>query len=271
MTERPSKHIFGGASAAIALVFLSSGMYSGSTQAAEWTVAPYLWGSDVGLDIKLGDNGAGGGTDIPVSDLLDKLDTAFMGHFEGRGDKWGGFFDVIYLDLSDSKTIDLGPGGPILGELDVGVGLTMGLYELGGLYRIGERAPGSAEFDILFGVRQVELEQVFDIDPEDPLLEASKEIVDVSETDVFLGGRILGAFNDRWGYNLRADYSAGGTDGIVNVFGAVSYTFGQTGLFSMDLGYRYMKMKFSDGSLGDISLETELELSGPLLGFVFNF
>lgn len=260
-----------------ATLVLGAGMYSRDTQAAEWTIAPYLWASDVGLDLNVGEIETG--IDVPFNDLVDKLDTAFMGHFEGRGEKWGGFFDTIYLDLSDSTTIDFGPipDGPIVGEVDIDGGLTMKLYELAGLYRFGDRSPGSAEFDLIFGVRLVDVDQLFILTPAgaggpgDGSLEAG---LDFSATDGFIGGRVLGMFNERWGYNLRADIGGGGTDGVFNLFGAISYTFGQTGLFSLDLGYRYMTIELS-GSIGDGTddspAEADITMSGPVLGFIFNF
>ena len=236
------------------------------TRAAEWTIAPYLWGPDVSLDAGLGN----GGAVIPLSDLIDKLEMAFMGHVEVRNDKWGGFFDMIYLDLADSTTLDLGPGGPILGELAVDADMTLGLYELGGLYRIGERAPGSAEFDIIFGARQIDIDQGFTLTPEEGEGPVDVTLLDGSKTDVFVGGRVLGLFNERWGYNLRADVGGGGTDGVFNVFGAVSYTFGETGLFSMNLGYRYMTIKNST-VIDETPIDVDITLSGPLVGFIFKF
>ena len=258
-------------------ILLSVGMFPGDARAAEWTIAPYLWGSDVGLDLKIRDTDVG--TEIPLSDLVDKLDMAFMGHFEGRGEKWGGFFDAIYLDLSDSTTIDFGPipDGPLVGEVDIDAGITLGLYEFGALYRFGDRSPGSAEFDLIFGARQIDVDQLLTITPTEgggPGAGSQEAGLDVSETDGFIGGRVLGLFNDRWGYNVRADIGGGGTDGVVNVFGAISYTFGQTGLFSLDLGYRYMTIALS-GSIGDGTddspAEADITMSGPVLGFIFNF
>ena len=101
----------------------------------EWTIAPYLWASDVGLDLTVNNETSVGG-DAAFKDLLDKVDSVFMGHFEGRKGRWGMYFDTIYLDLSDNKTISIGPGGPILGDLMANAGMTMKLYDVGGIYRL---------------------------------------------------------------------------------------------------------------------------------------
>ena len=107
----------------------------------DWTIAPYFWGSGVGLDVTVNSDPIIG-TDVPLSDLIDKLDGVFMGHFEGRGERFGAFVDTIYLSLADSNVIPIGPGGPILGDVITDMKMTLKLYELGGVYRIGKDDPG---------------------------------------------------------------------------------------------------------------------------------
>jgi len=92
----------------------------------------------------------------------------------------------------------------------------------------------------------------------------------VSESDAFIGGRLVGNLTDKWHYKARADIGGGGTSGTFNIFGSVGYTFGQAGMFSLDLGYRYMTIKLKDSQDGT-STETDITLSGPLLGFIFIF
>jgi len=235
----------------------------------DWTVAPYLWGSGVELDVIV-DNDPVLGTEVPLSDLLDKQDGVFMGHFEGRGERFGAFVDTIYLSLADSNVIPIGPGGPILGDLITDMTMTLKLYELGGVYRIGDDSPGSTAFDIMLGARLVDVDQNLDLILPGPAATPLNLSIAVSETDVFFGGRLVGKFTDKWHYKVRADIGGGGTDGTFNVLGAVGYTFGQTGLFSLDLGYRYMTIDLENDQNGTRT-ETEITMSGPLLGFIFNF
>ena len=235
----------------------------------DWTVAPYIWGSGVGLDVIVNDDPIIG-TDVPLSDLLDKQDGMFMGHFEGRGERFGAFVDTIYLSLADSNVIPIGPGGPILGDLITDMKMTLKLYELGGVYRIGDDSPGSTAFDILLGARLVDVDQNLDLILPGPAATPLNLSIAVSETDVFFGGRLVGKFTDKWHYKARADIGGGGTDGTFNILGAVGYTFGQTGLFSLDLGYRYMTIELENDQNGTRT-ETEITMSGPLLGFIFNF
>ena len=210
------------------------------------------------------------GVDVPLKDLIDKLDAIFMGHVEGRGERFGAFVDTIYLNLADSNVIPIGPGGPIFGDLVTDTELTLKLYELGGVYRIGDDSAGSAAFDVLLGVRLVDVDQNLDLILPGPGETPVNAAISISETDVFLGGRLVGKFNDKWHYEARADFGGGGTAGTFNALAAVGYTFGETGLFSLDLGYRYMTIKLEYNQDGT-NIESEITMSGPLLGFIFNF
>jgi hypothetical protein len=82
--------------------------------------------------------------------------------------------------------------------------------------------------------------------------------------------RLVGEFSERWHYKLRADIAGGGTEGTINGLAAVGYTFGQTGLFSLDLGYRYMNIELKDGD-ADETVKTDITMSDPVVGFIFNF
>jgi len=234
-----------------------------------WTIAPYLWASDVGLDVRVNSDPILG-ADVPFSDLVDKLDSTFMGHFEMSSDNFGAFLDTIYVGLADSATIPVGPGGPILGDMQVDTDLTIKLYELGVFYRMGSIDPGSTAFDILGGIRLVDAEQNINIVLPGPAQTPVDLGIDTSETDIFIGGRIVGKLNEKWHYAVRADYGSGGTEGTFNAIGAFGYTFGQTGLFSLDLGYRYLTIELKNDD-GDTVTETDITMSGPFLGFIFNF
>lgn len=255
---------------AVAIIVVSGLLPQQSyAEGIDWTIAPYLWGSGVGLDVTVNDDPVIG-TEVPLSDLVDKLDSAFMGHFEGRGERFGVFVDTVYLSLADSNVIPIGPGGPVFGDLTTDMSLTVKLYELGGFYRIGDDSPGSMAFDILLAARLVDVDQNLDLILPGPAATPVNLSIAISETDAVLGARLVGKFTEKWHYKVRADVGGGGTDGTFNALGAVGYTFGQTGLFSLDLGYRYMTIKLKNDRDGTRS-ETDITMSGPVLGFVFNF
>jgi hypothetical protein len=162
----------------------------------DWTIAPYLWASDVGMDVAInGDPTLG--VDAAFNDLLDKVDMAFMGHIEASSGSFGGFFDVIYLSLGDDQVINLGPGGPILGDLEVDMDLSMNIYELGGLYRVSGDGLASSAFDIIGGLRQVDMTTKLDIVLPGPGATPLNGKMDISETDIFIGARLVGEFSEK--------------------------------------------------------------------------
>ncbi len=235
----------------------------------KWTIAPYAWASDVGLDVLVNSDPLIG-TSVPFNNLVDKLDGAFMGRVEMRADKFGAFIDAYVINLTDSSVIPVGPGGPIFGDLLINTDLTEKIYELGGFYRLGSPAPGSVSFDILLGGRKIDVDQSINIVLPGPGATPVNAELNISENDIFVGGRILGRFSEKWGYRIRADYGGGGTEGTLNAMASIAYTFGKTGLFSLDLGYRYFNIELKDDSNGTV-FETEITMSGPTLGFIFNF
>ena len=207
---------------------------------------------------------------MPFSDIVDKLDSAFMGHIEVGVDQYGAFFDAINIALSDNAVVPVGPGGPILGDPLVDTDLKLKLYELAAFYRIGGPDPGSSAVDLFFGVREVDLDQALDIVLPGPGATPINKNLDVSETDIIAGARVVGRFNKKWGYKLRADYGGGGTEGTVNALASIGYTFGKTDLFSIDLGYRYLSIELKNESNGS-SYGSDLTMSGPIIGFIFTF
>jgi len=190
-----SKNLQRRLSFAVIVFAVSLGLTSQQSRADDlvWTIAPYLWASDVGMDVTVNGDPALGG-DVAFKDLIDKVDTALMGHVEVSSDTFGAFFDGISLDLSDNKVINLGPGGPILGDIPVDIGLKMKIYELGGFYRMGSGDVGSVAFDIIGGVRLVDITQNLDLVLPDPIGVVS-ETIEESETDIFVGGRLVGKFS----------------------------------------------------------------------------
>ena len=213
-----------------------------SSQEWEWTVAPYLWASDVGMDLAVNGDPVIG-VNVPISDLIDKLDAGFMGHFEGRNENWGLYLDIVSISLSDITVTPLGPGGPFLGDITVNANLDLGIYDVGALRRYGSPESGGPVFDFLAGARVIDMDIAANIVLPGPGMTQVDISTGPSETDVMIGGRLTGQFNPRWHWLLRGDFSFGGTEGTYNGIASVGYTFGQSKLFSLDLGYRYMRLE----------------------------
>jgi hypothetical protein len=235
----------------------------------QWTIAPYLWASDVGLDLTVNNDTTIGG-DAQFKDILKKVDSVFMGHFEGRKGHWGMYLDTIYLNLSDSSSVSVGPGGPILGDLTVDAGMKMKLYDAGGIYRLKESGD-DIQFDLLAGVRYVDVDVELDLVLPGPGMMPVDIRTGPSETDLMLGARMFGFFADRWHWALRGDFSFGGTEGTYNGLATMGYTFGESRLFTLTAGYRYMSIEIDGVAARGSRTTAETTMSGPLVGFVFDF
>jgi len=168
------------------------------------------------------------------------------------------------------SSVSVGPGGPILGDLTVDAGMKMKLYDAGGIYRLKESGD-DIQFDLLAGMRYVDV----DVDLGLVLPGPAATTVDIStgpsETDLMLGARLFGFFADRWHWALRGDFSFGGTDGTYNGQATMGYTFGQSRLFTLTAGYRYMSIDIDGTSRRGSPTQADITMSGPVIGFVFDF
>ena len=253
----------------VALLMIVSVVQADEAEQWEWVVAPYIWASDVELDASISGGGGIGGK-VEFRDLLDKIDVGFMGRFEGRRGRWGLYLDTIYADISDSNSRPVGPGGPILGNLSSASSLNMQLWEAGGLYQLS--APEAAvRIDVLAGLRYIDMDMAVKVTLPGPAMTELDISSDTSETDLMLGGRAYGEFAQHWHWTMRGDYSFGGTEGVYNGAVAVGRTIGETGRFSVDFGYRYMRIDMKGTNRLGERTESETEMSGPLLGFAFTF
>ena len=88
--------------------------------------------------------------------------------------------------------------------------------------------------------------------------------------DGMLGFRYLRSIGDRASFNLRGDYSAGGTESSMNGLIGFGYAFDDAKKYTLLAGYRYMDIQFKEKDQ-NAEVESELTLDGPYVGFRFGF
>lgn len=225
----------------------------------DWLIAPYLWLPDITLDQSV-DSGDGGGG-ISASDLLSKTESAGMIRLEAARNHWGLTVDYIWLSLADQTSLQAQP--PLNIGIDIDGELDLTVVEFGGFYRPTGNIEG---VNYLLGVRQIGTDKVIVATPNNGQSQVFESDSDV--TDVFLGGRYIHHFNDRWELNVRGDYSFGDSEGTLNLLASVGMHV--AGPLSMQLGYRHAVIEFEEDVDG-VQNTTEISLSGPYLGFVFRF
>ena len=223
----------------------------------EWLVAPYFWLPDVSLD-QAPDGGGGG---ISGKDLLSKTDAAGMIRVEAARDHWGITADYLFLSVSDSGDIPAStpPGSTAFAQAD----LDLTVFELAGFFRPSGQEQG---LNYLVGLRSIRAEKTLLLTP--PTGPTDRLDSDEQVTDVLFGARYLHRFTDRWDLNLRADYSLGDSEGTWNLLASAGFRFNEW--FAINLGYRHASLEYRELT-DDGSNTTSIELSGPLLGFLFRF
>lgn len=236
---------------------------AGEARAWEWTLVPYLWASDVTMDVAVNGNEVIG-ADVKFSDLVDKLDGAFQFHFEGRQGEAGFFIDLTLISLGDSTTTT-GEGAPVLPpDTKIDTELDLTIFEAAGFIRLsGEERRG---FDLIGGLRYIGMDQDVGITLPIPSAPAIEEGTDASFLDGFLGFRYSGPLGEKWSWRIRGDYSFGDTDGTANGLLGLAYNWGNAQKYGLMLGYHYMGIEVEEKT-GDGLIETDLTMSGPKLGF----
>lgn len=249
MTSSKSTARFATSCLAAALC-LSPAVHAADGEGWDWIVAPYGWAPSISADLNTSVPPTG--TDTDFSDIIDKIDGAFLLHLEGQGDTFGVFGDVIYLGLGDQKNH---PRYSAESDLDTR------LFEAALVW-----SPGKDRFhggDLFAGVRYIDIDLTVRVDPVNPAFANATVDAGESFTDFMVGARYAWKLGDRWGMNVRADTSFGDTDGTWSVAATVLYRM-KRGEWAF--GYRHMDIAFEPRDN-----RAELILSGPIIGYGFNF
>jgi hypothetical protein len=231
-----------------------------------WSITPYIWATSVKVDLVLRDSQTIA-ADVSFGDLVDKLEFAAMLHGEGQRGKFGMLFDVFYADLSDDNQVF--PIPPIPGgTATVDAGLEMTIIEAAGIYNPRGEVKG---FALLFGTRVIDND--LDVDATfslgGPGVARSYESGDTL-VDAMLGVRYIGDIAKHWGYQVRGDASALGTELTWSAGAGFSFAWGKEDRFAVSLGYRYMDIDFDTDDTERLS-DPEEVLAGPIVGFRFSF
>ncbi|WP_396617470.1 hypothetical protein ACHZ97_09410 [Lysobacter soli] len=216
----------------------------------DWSFAPYLWAPTIAADLREDAPPAENQRDF--GDWIDKLEFAFLGHLEGRGDRVGLFADVIYLSLGDSHDYP---------RLRTEADLDAGIVELAAVLPLGdERSQG---LDLFTGLRYFNVGTKTRFEPVNDLLPVVSRDRDATFSDLMLGARYTMRLSDRWGLTVRGDGSVGETDGSWSASANVQY---RTGHGFWVFGYRYLQ-----ADLPMRGSSVDLALSGPQVGYAFTF
>lgn len=249
--------------AAIGTLLLFTGASAANAGDWSWTLTPYAWATDIGVDVKIADRTVVD-EEIPISDLLEDLDTIAQIRVEAQRGKHGVMVDLFDVTLSDELIgVEL-PDGAGDAALKSDVGMT--IVDLAALYDPKGDKQG---FSFLYGTRilnqRATVDATFQLGPSSSVVRN----YETNETfvDALIGARLHKQFSRRWSYQMQADVSLGGTEYTWSAGPSVSVAIGNTGRYSITAGYRRMKIDFEDEG----ELDPEMTLSGALIGFRISF
>lgn len=238
----------------------------GTAHAEEWrwSVTPYLWATDVGIDVAVRDQTLVDET-ISFADLLEDLVSAALVRVEAMRGEHGLALDLFDVTLEDdSGRMPLPDGSGTELSLDAKIGMT--ILDFTGVY---DPEGDGAGLSLLYGARLLNQREDIVIDNhagEDPAATRRLE-ADDTYVDGLLGLRYAGSLPGRWSYEIAADVSTGGTKHTWSVAPAVGYSFGEREQYRLTAGYRHVAVDFDSGPAVDL----DMTLTGLLVGFRFSF
>jgi len=192
---------------------------------------------------------------------------AFMGSYQARKGRWSILTDVLYLDLSADKQLDLIPpiGGDIINvTTDASTNVKGLILHLGGGYNLYNRENTTADF--IFGARYLDLSMdlnlAFDLGVPDlnPTLALSES---GDAWDAFIGFKGNISLGDRWFIPYYADIGTGDSDFTWQATTGIAYKAADWA--DIVLVYRYLAWDLGGDIIDDINI------SGPALGVIFRF
>lgn len=240
--------------AAIALLLAAATPVAAAEPADEWEthLDVYLWGASIG-----GRTADGSDLNVSFDNLLKDLKMGFMGTVGARKGKFSMIADIIYLDVSESKS----NSGEFLGqpiEEKGNLELTGWVSTFGGGYSLIN--DGRNSLDIVLGGKYLNLDSTLTF----KVNEESKEF-DLGGTFwdgiVALNGKTQ--LGEKWHFAYWADIGTGDSDFTWQARLGFGVNLKKHALF---FGYRYLDWDFKSGDrLNDLNFH------GPYAGVKFTF
>ena len=199
--------------------------------------------------------------DVDMTDILEVLEMAFMGHFEAHhGNGWGVALDYGFMDLSADIA------GPRGGVVDAKV--RQGVFEA---LLVRHNQSGKGQLEYLAGVRwwDNDIDVVVDL-----AVLPGTSAVEIKEdwVDLVLGVRWSNPVNDNWTFNLRGDIGGFGVESDFTSAVSAGFHYEMTESIDLDLQYKATWVDFQTGRAGQPGyFQYDTVTHGPLIGVILNF
>jgi len=234
----------------------------------QWDGTIYMWMPEITGSANL----PGGNTtnlDFKFHTLLDHLEAAAMGSLAVQKGEWGGFTDLIFMNLGAAKTsvrggtID-GVAVPVDVTLNTNVGLKAWIWTLAASYRL--KADPDSTLDLFGGTRLLELKPKLeysfsaDVGPFTGPGRSGKRSVTGDNWDAIVGLKGRAGFGEEhnWFVPYYVDVGTGDSQLTWQASVGIGYKFGWGDFFAK---WRYLDYNIKSGNkLNDLTI------NGPLLG-----
>jgi len=257
---------------AVALCLLAGSTLNSPSLAAEenWNftvVFPMVWAPDISGEVDV--DGISQDIDVSFSDIMDNLDTGFIGEFYAEHGAWGLAVKAMYLGTeTTSKTEAIGQPGrpPIIGQHEIEMNSELYTGDLIASYNF------TPEFGLYSGVRVSgsRIKMKYKPVESSPVSESGRAtLVDDQLYDWIIGFGFDYPISNKWSLGLEIDSAISGdndTDRQLNAL--VNYKISE--LHNVWFGYRYLELEYEareDGS----TIKNNFTQQGPTLGWAFTF
>ena len=260
---------------AFAAVLLSP-LIASAQSSEQWqytaTINGYL--PTIGGKSKFPVDSSGSSVNLDAETILENLKFTFMGSLDIHNGRWGGFTDVLYLDLggrkSQSRDFTIGDTGiPAGTTADLDYDLKGFVWTLAGEYRL-ESAP-DLKMDALLGARYFALKPKLgysitgNLGPISSAGRSGSAEIDEDVWDAIIGvkGRYTFGESRKWSVPFYLDVGTGQSDLTWQAAVGVGYAF-QWG--EVSALWRYLDYKFKSSS----KIE-DMNFNGPQIGLTFRW
>ena len=261
---------------AAATIVCTIPQHAAAQTSEDWKFRAIIYGyfPDIGGKTTFSGGNTGGSINVDASNLISDLDFAFMGFFEARKGRWGGFVDYMYLDVSGgssgTRNFDIRghqlPGG-VTANLDLN--LKGSIVTLAGEYAL--LADPASSVDVLVGARLIDIKENLsyqisaDVGQFTGPGRSGNSDAKGDKWDAIVGvkGRLGFGANREWFVPWYVDVGTGQSDLTWQALGGIGYSFKWGQVLA---AWRYLDYKFKSGSAVE-----SLNFNGPAVGVAFNW
>jgi hypothetical protein len=237
---------------------------SASAEDWKWSVTPYIWATDVGVDARVHDQDLVNVT-IPFEDLVEDIKFVAQVRAEAMHGEHGLSLDLFTVSMSDDSGRMPLPNGSGA-ELALDTRIDMTILDVTGVH---DAMGDGLGLSWTYGLRLINQHEDIDAQIHNGNIAGPGKHYDANDTyvDALVGVRYTHAFSDRWSWRLSADIGTGGTDLTWSMSPTIGYSFGAQQQYRVIAGYRYMAIDFKSAS----DVDMDMTLNGFLVGFRFAF